>query len=113
MSTAEKFILVTMPDGSIWKVRAETVIVNRAKYYAEQDSERGRGTYEEIFDTEYRIGRADNVEILDWAANNMNWSDVAYGAVKLPQPEKQMTPEEFEEGWVNGEKRIVEEKVDS
>lgn len=107
----EKFILVTMPDGSIWKVRAERVIVDRATYYAQQDSAKGERPYEEIFDEEYTYGRGHNEEILDWAANNMNWSDVAHGAVKLPQPEKQLTPEQFQEGWVNGKKQIIEETL--
>lgn len=109
MEITEKSILVTMPDKSVWKVRAETVVVDRAKYYANQ--EKGGRTYEEVFDEEYRTGMSDNDEILDWAANNMDWEDVKFGAKKLPQPEQQLTPLEFQEGWVNGDKRVVEEKI--
>lgn len=104
-----KYILVTMPDGSIWKVRAEIVVCSRAKYYAEQDSAKQGRTYEAVFDEEYTYTLHNNDEILDWAANNMNWTDVSFGAEKLPQPVQVLTPLEFEEGWVNGDKKIVEE----
>ncbi|MEW6560392.1 MAG: hypothetical protein AB1412_09370 [Pseudomonadota bacterium] len=46
----------------------------------------------------------DHYEVEDWAANNMNWSDVESQAKKLqdaPAPD-------FQDGWMNGAKAVVE-----
>jgi hypothetical protein len=45
----------------------------------------------------------DDYEIEDWAANNMNWVDVQAIAVKVSIKEVN-----FQEGWVNGEKEVIE-----
>lgn len=94
---AEKFLRVTMPDGSQWDVPARLIADSRARYYAANDPDT---TYQEEYD--YTIN--DAYEIEDWAANNMNWSDVAEHAVKAEDPEDV----DYQEGWVNGDKRIVE-----
>ena len=104
----QKYILVTMPDNSVWRVRTEAVVVNRAVYYATQAKERGEDYWTE-FEKEYKYAHANNDEVLDWAANNMNWSDVADIAEKLLQPEKVMSEQQFQDGWVNGPKRITEQ----
>jgi hypothetical protein len=96
MSTTEQQaaveLHVTMPDGSVWAVPAHLIAHNRATYYAEDG-------YQEEYD--YTMG--DDAELEDWAANNMNWSDVAAHARKVEQSE----PVDYQEGWVNGEKLVV------
>ena len=94
----EKFLRVTMPDGSLWDVPARVIADNRAKYYAEGDP----GEYEE----EFRFTMDDNFELRDWAANNMDWDEVKSYAVKVEEPPQQEP--DYQEGWVNGDKKIVE-----
>ena len=91
-----KQIQITMPDGSIWGVPAELVAQDRADYYGDKEGE-------EMRKEEYANTLADNSELLDWAANNMNWNDVAHAAI-LIQPGRV----DFQEGWLNGHKRVVE-----
>ena len=96
-----KVLEITMPDGSVWGVPVDVIARNRAENYAgEFGDDVGRSLAEDtgpLFDE-------DDYEIQDWAANNMNWDDVAAHATKLREP----PAPDYQEGWVNGEKRVVE-----
>lgn len=85
-----------MPDGSIWGVPAELVAQDRADYYGDKEGEESRKE-------EYANTLADDSELLDWAENNMNWNDVAHAAILICPGSV-----DFQEGWVNGHKRVVE-----
>lgn len=91
----QKQIEVTMPDGSVWGVPAELVAQDRADYYGDKEGDESRKV-------EYTNTLADHHEMIDWAANNMNWNDVAHAAI-LVRPGKV----DYQEGWVNGPKRVV------
>lgn len=91
-----KYLRVTMPDGSRWDVPAGLIAANRAAYYADQGD-----NYEE----EYDYTMSDDYQLTDWAANNMNWSDVQHVAVEVAREGDAV---DYQEGWVNGEKEIVE-----
>jgi hypothetical protein len=91
-----KQIQITMPDGSIFGVPAELVAQNRARYYGDKEGYQSRIK-------EYENTLKDNRELLDWAQNNMNWSDVAHAAI-LIRPGKV----DYQEGWVNGTRRVWE-----
>ena len=93
----EKYLRITMPDGSLWDVPARLVAEDRAKYYAEKDPDT---TYEEMFEATM----SDDFDLKDWAADNMNWEDVETHAVRHLGPDDP----DFQEGWVNGEKEIIE-----
>lgn len=80
-----------MPDGSRWDVPAEIIARNKADYY-------------HAVKTEFDDTMRDHDDLMDWAANNMNWEDVAPMAIKVIEQE----PVNFQQGWVNGEKEIVE-----
>lgn len=86
-----------MPSGDKWDVPCEVVAKNRAEFYASKGD-----NYQEEFD--YTM--SNDHEIRDWAADNMNWDEVQEFAnlVKV----KGDTEEDYQEGWVNGEKEIVE-----
>jgi hypothetical protein len=92
-----KYIRVTMPDGSKYDVPAFLVAENRALYYTEKE---GSGVY----NVEYKFTMENDDELLDWAANNMDWVDVKKYAIKV-DTEKDT---DFQEGWLNGDKEIVE-----
>jgi len=102
-----KVIRTHMPDGSVWDVPAGIVGRDRAKYYA--DKEKGKNQYEE--ELEYILSKDGEDDLLDWAANNMNWADVKEYAMPVPII---MDPRDMDknhqEGWCNGEKEIVEVK---
>ena len=97
----EMWLQVQMPDGSWWEVPAKVVADNRASYYAAKEEPGHRtGIYEE----EFEFTLKDEYELEDWAANNMNWSEVA----KYARRADERTPEvDFQEGWINGEKRRI------
>ena len=95
--SAEIELRVTMPDGSVWAVPALVIAQNRARYYAKDN--------EAEFAKEVAYCMGDDYEIEDWAANNMDWSDVANVALRVKQPET-----DYEEGWANGRKRVVRER---
>lgn len=99
----KKQIQITMPDGSIWGVPAELVAEDRSEYYADKDASDKPDTFEKIKQREYKHTLSDNLELLDWAANNMNWNDVAHAAI-LIRPGRV----DFQEGWVNGPKSVAE-----
>ena len=103
----KKQIQITMPDGSIWGVPAELVAENRAEYYAEKDSSDKPDTFEKIKQREYAYTLEDNGTIIDWAENNMNWNDVEHAAILLRRARV-----DYQEGWVNGPKRVVESAND-
>lgn len=91
---------ITMPDGSVWAVPLELIARNRAEHYKDEfDNDLEMSLNEDT----WPMFESDNYEATDWAANNMDWSDVEKQAVKV----KETPPFDFEEGWRNGEKRVV------
>jgi hypothetical protein len=98
---ANASLRVTMPNGSRWDVPVMAIARNRATNYAsEYDGDAERSLHEDtlpLFD-------AAPSEISDWAANNMDWSDVASVAVRVPDEAR---PVDYQEGWVNGAKELV------
>jgi len=80
---------VTMSDGSKWEVPVAAIIKNREKYYE---------------GISQKIDAPDDHEIEDWAKNNMNWEEVAKGAIRVfvgPGPD-------YQDGWVNGSVEIID-----
>lgn len=96
-----KMLTIEMPDGSKWGVPMEVIARNRAAHYAHEfDGDVERSMAEDTMP----LFESDDYEVKDWAANNMNWSDVAAQAKKLqdaPAPD-------FQEAWVNGDKAVIE-----
>ena len=100
----EKFLRVTMPDGSKWDVPVKKIAENRARYYM-KDPE--LGTFEKSYNEDtIPLFESDDYEIEDWASNNMNWKDVVAFARKVES--HRMADSDFQEGWINGDKEIVE-----
>lgn len=93
-----KQIHITMPDGSIWAVPAEIVAESLAFHHAKAD---GVAYLKEDYDN----ALSDHQLLLEWAENNMNWKDVAQAAFQVSPGRV-----DYQEGWVNGAKRIMEVK---
>ena len=94
---------VTMPDGSVWAVPLMVIARHRAKHYA---SEYGGDVEESLSDDTLPLFAADKYEVHDWAANNMNWSDVA-DCARMVRSRAPLTLAEMQEAWVNGKHEVV------
>ena len=93
-------LIVTMPDGSRWGVPVMVIARDRAKNYADEFG----GDIEKSLAEDTLPLFEDDFEITDWAANNMNWSDVKDQAVRMAESEPDP---DYQEGWVNGDKELV------
>ena len=102
-------IRITMPDGAKYDVPTEIIARNRAKYYADKefDGDIERSLAEDTLP----LFQSDDYEIHDWAANNMNWSDVKDHATLASLPED--SEASHQEGWINGEYEIIEKPDDA
>ena len=99
-----KLLRVTMPDGSKWDVPVRKIAEHRARYYM-KDPE--LGTFEKSYNEDtIPLFESDDYAIEDWAANNMNWKDIVAFARKVES--HKMADSDFQEGWINGDKEIVE-----
>lgn len=101
MSVLDKFLAVSMPDGSRWAVPVRIVALNRAQHYQGEFDDDIHKSMEE--DT-VPLFESDEYEIEDWAANNMDWKEISEHAKILEAPD--LT--DFQDGWINGEKEIID-----
>ena len=67
----KKYLVLVFENGETWRIDAEAIAENRAKYYHELEKDENPNTYQEEFD--YTM--SNEVEIKDWAFNNMDWDD--------------------------------------
>ena len=98
-----QFLNVTMRDGSVWSIPVEVIARNRAENYKD---EFGNDVERSLRDDTWPLFEYDHYEIHEWAANNMNWSDVESSAQRVSPPPP-LTPRDFQDGWTNGSKGIV------
>ncbi len=106
MSIENKFLKVTMPDGSKWKVSVRVIAEHRARYYFEEKKE-FESLEQSLKEDTLQLFEEDEYEVEDWSENKMNWSDVEKYAIQIKT--SKMSSEEFQEGWVNGMKEIINE----
>jgi hypothetical protein len=104
----EKYLRVTMTDQTQWDIPAEYIAKLRATYYAKNAAVKEGAdytTYIAVYDEEFAHTMDSDDELIDWASNNMNWSDVCiYAQRVITIPPKQP---DYQDGWVNGDKEIV------
>jgi len=96
MDILNKTYIVTMPNGSKWGVPVWVIAYHRVDYYRSRGDEVKEALQEtkELFEDRY--------EIHDWAANNMDWSDVESEAGLIEDAQ----PVDKQEGWVNGDYEV-------
>lgn len=98
-----KYLRVTMPDESQWDVPARIIADDRARHYTEISQ--SSGDLGAVFYHELGVAMRDDETLIDWAANNMDWSQVATAAtLAVPRPDTC----DFQAGWVNGKKVIIQ-----
>lgn len=100
-----RYIEVQFSDHSVWRIPAHSIADSRARYFATIDSERGDGPYEEVYNSEYTYTINDKYELLDWAANNLNWSDIGHFARRLDT----VYTMDYEREWTNARREVIDE----
>lgn len=93
----KKFLRVTMPDGSKWDVLAQFIAEDRAASLAPD-----RTSPEFAEERQLALDRPH--VLIDWAENNLNWRLVLRCAVQV----QTATDADYQDGWVNGPKEVVE-----
>ncbi len=95
------WIIATMPDGK-WRIPADVIAHSRSHYYATIDVERGDAPdYDTAYNREYRYAMTDEVELIDWASNNMDWSEVKDKVERVPEKTAEI---DYDREWTNAEK---------
>lgn len=75
----KKYLLVEMPDLSVWRVPVQIIADSMTDYYVErngEDREMAKAETEQLF-TE----NEDEIEY--WASENMDWNEVKSHAVQV------------------------------
>jgi hypothetical protein len=101
MELNNKYMRVSMPDGTEWDVPVMVIARNRAERYKDEfDNSLERSLAEDTVP----LFEADSFEVQDWAANNMDWSDVKEFAIQHFVINE---VDSYQEGWMNGDKEFV------
>ncbi|GFN32560.1 hypothetical protein [Paenibacillus xylaniclasticus] len=90
-----KYLRVTMPDGSKWEIPMSVIATNKGENHE----------YEGVDNIEECIHLAmheSDESLIDWAENDMNWSEVADHAQMVEQGTV-----DYEDGWTNGDKEVI------
>ena len=103
MLTIEKYLRVEMPDGSKFDIPVRDIAINRANAYKKEFD---NSVIRSLLENTVPFFEGDQDEVLDWAANSMNWEDVADAAIEVPRAK--VNNIDYQKGWVNGNKEIVE-----
>ena len=99
----KNYLSVEFSDGSTFRIPIGIIALNRAEYFAKKEGGDDPVKYSTIFEEEYQYTLGDSAELLDWAANNMNWSDVEEYAIQIDTKSA-----DFEEEWPNTVKAVIE-----
>lgn len=93
----KKYMLVRMPDRSVWRIHTYLIADNRNAYY---DS-LGKDPLVTRVETAALFVNPD--EIADWAENNMDWDEVRPHATLVKQGEI-----DYQAGWCEGDKTFTD-----
>lgn len=98
-----RYLHVEMPDRSVWSVPVWIIVLDRASFDMKR---REHGDIVRIIEEDVIPQFRESIfDLKDWASNNMNWEDVEDYACQVQSYEE---PVDYQEGWVNGEKSLIE-----
>ena len=92
-------------EGESFAIPLKLIAYSRAEHYAD---EYGDNVSKSLGEDTIPLFEADPGEAIDWAASNMNWSDVAKYAIRIPLDAK---PVDREAEWSNADKSIAGPEV--
>jgi hypothetical protein len=102
-----KVIRVEMPDGSVWHVPFVEAAKHRAYHYARKARDEGRVAAGNLFDFELAVRlemrEQDDGLVLDWARNNMDWSQLSALATRIRPP----SAPDYAAWWPNAKSEVV------
>lgn len=98
-----KYLRVQMSDYSLWDIPLEEIARIRAKRRL-SDTHRD---YESLFDSSMTYFESYPSLAVEWAEENLDWSDIKKCAVMVKPPNPQDN-RWFEIGWMQGAKEIVD-----
>ncbi len=97
-----KKLELTALDGSVFHIPLEPIIASATKSACSvmfaQDAERARAYTERSF-------ADDPALLIEWARNDMNWTDVRDHAVRVSEAD----PIDMEDSWANGKMAVIGE----
>lgn len=97
-----KHLYIDMPDGMTYGVPVELIARNRAEYYAHKEYD--GDVAESLRDDTLPLFESNSYEIHDWAANNMDWSEVKGKAIMLT---KKVPVSDFQDAWCNAKYTLI------
>lgn len=100
----ELVLQVEMDDGSLWNVPATQIADSRANYYSDTADESDYDV--DVYVSEFVFTLKNEEALIDWAENNMDWSDVAPFAYQVKPPRNV----DYQDGWTNGMKDLIKRK---
>jgi hypothetical protein len=77
----------------VFQVPAQVVVDNRDAHYREDEEDTWAGQSE--------------ADITEWAANNMNWEDVAPWAYEVATKPNHPTADDFQDAWMGNDGEIT------
>lgn len=105
----EVTLRVKFSDGTSWDIPAKMIAHQRAAYYAERDSKRGDGTYDDVYRREWDYTISSDEELLDWAVNNADWRDFANHAIPVS---KDLPKADYDKEWSNATMNVKRPTAD-
>ena len=93
---------VEFSDGSIFRIPIGIIALDRADYFAKKEGGNDPVKYSTVYEEEYQYTLSSDAELLDWAANNMNWSNLEDYAIEVDKKGV-----DFEQEWPNAVKGII------
>lgn len=85
-------------------VPVSAIANNRAAYYAKEFA----GNFQRsLYEDTVPLFEGVHYAIKDWAENNMDWADVVDTARLVSDQTL-----DYQEGWINGDKRIVQREAE-
>lgn len=94
-----KYLTMALENGEVWGVPVEMIARNRATHYAH---EFGDDIERSMAEDTIPLFNSSDYDIVDWAVNNMNWSDFTGHQVKLRDGNQR----DFQSAWMECEKGL-------
>lgn len=96
-SINKQYLIIDMPDGN-WAIPLQIIAENRAKHYMQVN----KTSFDDAYQESLALFAEDNYEPIEWASDNMDWSDVASNAIKLNNKTVN-----YQDEWLSCKKRLV------
>lgn len=96
-----KKLRVFLSNGECYDVPVDIIAKNRALHFAHEfDDSISRSLKEDTIP----LFEGNSMEILDWASNNMDWSDIKTHAVRVDTPDF-----DYEEAWMSADLELLDD----